>query len=688
MFMMSNIKSFGSSMVNEARATFFRTASNTAQPDASSPGNKVSLSDLGFTTGVGTLGIIKSGPAGYPESMPPDIFNNFTVGNPLTNMKSVDNNYMVTDVLSKILGNHSLSAGGEYRYYQLNVRNVCAPNGQFTYSGGNETGIDYADFLLGAPNNYVQCSVQQLDNRARYGGLFVQDSWKAKSNLTLNLGLRWDVAEPWYDKYGELNTFVPGVQSKLFPLAPLGYLVPGDPGVPSSISPTYWDKFAPRLGVAYSPDSTDGVLGKIFGGPGKSSIRAAYGIYYLGAADSGNFGVIGSAPWGQYWSSISPVSFSTPFQTRSDGTSQTQRFPFIAPKPGDPANATLSFAQYEPIVGPGYATTNKLTYAEHYNFSIQRQLSGSTVMTIAYVGTQSHHLPGDFNLNPGNPALCLQLAAIGATPTCGPNAEKSVFTSPGGAKTYGTLQGMGNQALGTVAFGKIHLNTNIASSNYNSLQVTVERKATNFSFLGAYTYSKSIDNATTTFYPANLRYNRSLSPYDLTHNFVASYSWTVPFERAFSSLPGRLTRGWTISGISRFATGFPVTLSQSGDVALTGFSFDFPNVAKTVVKSNPRTTSNHVYFNADAYSKELPGVVGNSGPRPFHGPGLINTDAGIAKSTRITENTSFQLRGEFFNIFNHANFLNPIGNIASSQFGQVTTVSPGRIGQVSAKFIF
>ena len=688
MFMMSNTKSIGATMVNEIRATFFRTSINTAQPDTSSPGNKATLSGLGFATGVGTLGIIKSGPSGYPEAMPTNIFSNYSVGNPLTNMKSVDNNYMLTDTFKKVMGNHSLSAGGEYRYYQLNVRNVCAPNGQFNFNNNAETGVDFADFLIGAPSVYTQCSEQLLDNRARYGGLFAQDSWKVKSNLTLNLGVRWDVAVPWYDVYSQLNTFVPGVQSTLFPLAPLGYLVPGDPGVPRSISPTYWGKFAPRLGVAYSPDSTSGILGKIFGGPGMSSIRAAYGIYYLGAADSGNFGVIGSAPWGQYWTSLAPTSFSEPFRTRSNGTSQTQRFPFVAPKAGDPANATLSFAQYMPIVGPGFANNNKLTYAEHYNFSIQRQLSESTVLTLAYVGTQSHHLPGDLNLNPGNGALCLQLAALGATPKCGPNAEKQVFTGPDGSKTYGTLQGMGNQKLGVVAFGKVHLNTNISSSNYNAVQVTVERKAANITVLGAYTYSKSIDNATTTFNTSDFRYNRALSPYDLTHNFVASYTWAIPFNRVFSTLPDRLTKGWSVSGISRFATGFPVTLTQAGDIALTGYGFDFPNVAGPVVKSNPRSTLNHVYFNASAYKTENPGEIGNSGPRPFHGPGLINTDAGLGKSTRITERTSFIVRGEFFNLFNHANFLNPIGNFASSQFGQVTNASPGRIGQVSAKFIW
>jgi hypothetical protein len=684
MFNISNTKPIGSATVNTARASFFRTAIYTAQP----AGPTGSLADLGFTTGGG-LGIIPSGPANYPQFVPHNTFNNFSFGYPQSNMRSVENNYTLEDVLAKVMGRHSLSFGGEYRYYQLNVRNICDPNGEFTFDG-SETGSDIADFILGAPSVYIQCSQQLLDNRANYVGAFGQDSWKAKSNLTLNMGLRYEVAQPWYDKYSQSNTFVKGVQSKLFPTAPLGYLVPGDPGVPKTISPVKWGNFGPRLGVAYSPAFTDGILGKIFGGPGKSSIRSAFGIYYLGAADSGNFGVIGSAPWGQYWTSIAPPNFDTPFQTRSTQASQTQRFPFVVPHIGDPANATLNFAQYEPIVGPGYNVRNKITYAEHYNFSIQRELSGSMILTLAYVGTQAHHVAGDFNINPGNGALCLNLAAEGATPKCGPNQEKQTFTY-NGTTTYGTLVGMGNQALGTVAFGKVHLNTNIANSAYNSLQISMERRAKDVSFLAAYTYSKSIDDATTTFNPANLRQNRVLSPYDLTHNFVASYSWAIPFDRAFRALPTRITQGWSISGITRLATGFPITLSQSGDVALTGFAFDFPNIAGAVVKHDPRSSSNHTYFDKSAFTTELPGIIGNAPARFIHGPGINDTDAGLKKTTRITESTSFVVGGEFFNIFNHANFANPTGNFASGSFGQVTSVQaqfPARIGQVSAKIVF
>jgi hypothetical protein len=691
MFMLSNTKTFGASMVNEARATFFRTSIHTAQPDAST---KTSLASLGFTTGAGTLGIVPSGPAGYPESVPPDYFNNFDLGVNWLNLFQVDNNYMVTDTFSKTVGNHSITFGGEYRYYQLNVRNVCGPNGTFAFNG-NETNSDFADFLLGAPSTYVQCSIQLLNNRAKYGGLFAQDSWKVKPNLTLNLGLRYEVSTPWSDTAGELSTIVPGEQSVLFPTAPVGYLVPGDPGIPASISPTQWDTFAPRLGVAYSPSFGDGVLGKVFGASGQSSVRASYGVYYLGAPDLGNFGVIGDAPWGLYWQSLSPPMLDTPFVTRSDGSSQGQRFPFVFPTVGG-THPNFNFAQYLPLFAPGYWNKNKLTYAEHYNISIQRQLSRSTVLTVAYVGTQSHRLQNGENQNVGSAALCNQLNAEGATPTCGPNSETTIFTLPSGDKVYGTYLGMGNQDLGpiynTVPFGSITLTKGIYNSNYNALQVTVERRAGDLAFLAAYSYAKSLDNASATPNPFTPHESYVVSPYDVKHNLVVSYSYELPFDRALGSVPKRITKGWSLSGISRFSTGFPVNLSQSGDIALTGVGgLDFPNRVGSIVKQNPRKpgpNGPNTYFLPSAFSSEQPGIIGNAGPRFFYGPGIINTDAGLAKSTRITESTSVLFRAEFFNLFNHANFLNPVGNFSSSQFGESTNTLPGRIGQVSAKFVW
>ena len=706
---MSNTKTFGATSVNQFRVSFFRTATVTNKPTT----GFAKLSDLGFVTGPGTLGIVPSGPAGFPETVPPLYFTDFYLGpNTLTTFQP-NNTWHFSDSFSKVKGAHTLRFGGEFRYLQINERNTCAPNGDFSFNAGpgGETGIDFADFLLGAPVSYNQCSQQFLDSRTRYGGAFAEDTYKVKSNLTLNLGLRWEVSMPWYDTQGKIETIVPGLQSTQFPTAPLGWVVPGDPGIPSTLAPTHYNNLAPRLGLAYSPSFSDGVGAKIFGGPGKTSIRASYGIYYTSIEDLNLFYEVGDAPFGLYWVSPNPVLFDQPFQTRSDGSSQTQRFPFTFPVPGSPANKTLDYSIYLPIsFSPGYDIHNRMPYAEHYNLSIQRQLSKSTVLTLAYVGTQGHKLIAQYDANPGNQALCLSLSqpqnVFPGSPTCGPNGEQQTYTLPSGSY---------DPATGTCLFGCINgtrdklgpnfsqnnsFTANFANANYNAGEITIERKAGDVTFLLAYTFSKGIDDSSgfgqwVNF--ANHRLSRSLSAYDITHNFVASYIWAVPFDRAFKRAPKRLTQGWTLNGITRFAGGLPVALSEGDDQSLTGSAnTDVPDVVGKVVTVDPRKanpncptpTNTGCFFLPGAFGSGPLGQFGNANRQFFHGPGLNNTDFGLSKRTSIKEAMGIEIRAEFFNVFNHAQFKNPSGDVNSGQFGQVTSARDARIGQVSAKFFW
>ncbi len=683
---MSNTKTFGSAQVNDFRLSFFRTSTVTDEPT----GGLAKLSDLGFVTGAGTLGIVPSGPPNFPQTVPPVYFTSFSMGVPTLTTFQPNNTYMVSDTFSKVIGRHSLKFGGEFRYLQINERNTCAPNGDFTFDG-SETGLDFADFLLGAPVSYNQCSQQFLDSRTRYGALFVQDSFKLKPNLTLNLGLRWEVSMPWYDTEGKIETIVPGEQSTVFPTAPKGWVVPGDPGIPSTLAPTRYNNFAPRAGIAYSPGFSDGILGKLTGGPGKTSIRAAYGIYYTSIEDLNLFYEVGDAPFGLYWVSPQPVMFDQPFQTRADGSSQTQRFPFTFPVAGSPANKTLDYSIYEPISNsPGYSIHNQLPYAEDYNFTVQRELSKSTVLTLAFVGTQGHKLIAQYAANPGDPALCKQLNQLGATPTCGRQGEQVTYTLPNGQQVFGTRDTLGP------AFGSGNtITANIANSNYNSFQASVERRASNVTFLLAYTYSKAIDNASgfnDWVNYTNYRLSRSLSSYDLTHNFVASYNWSIPFDHAFGNAPKRLTQGWQLIGISRFSTGFPISLGESGDYSLVGeSSTDTPDLVGKVQTQDPRKpgpNGPNTYFLPDAFASEQLGQFGTANRRFFHGPGILNTDFALEKSTKVTEATSVEFRAEFFNLFNHTQFDNPNGNFSSGNFGVVTSARPPRIGQFSTKFIW
>jgi len=141
--------------------------------------------------------------------VPTEHFNNFTVGVPNLTTFQPNNTWHVSDGFEKGMGRHTLKFGGEFRYLQINERNTCAPNGDFTFDG-SETGTDFADFLLGAPQNYNQCSQQFLDSRTRYAGAYAEDTYKLKQNVTLNLGLRWEVSMPWWDTRERLRRSYPG----------------------------------------------------------------------------------------------------------------------------------------------------------------------------------------------------------------------------------------------------------------------------------------------------------------------------------------------------------------------------------------------------------------------------------------------------------------------------------------------
>src|SRR5262249_13193734 len=154
-----------------------------------------------------------------------------------------------------------------------------------------------------------------------------------------------------------------------------------------------------------------------------------------------------------------------------------------------------------------------------------------------------------------------------------------------------------------------------------------------------------------------------LSSFDATHNFVVSYNYELPFARLLDRAPKRLTQGWTLNGITRFATGFPIALSQTGDRSLTGAGgVDRPDyVGGLIITPDVRNTPNHQYFNKEAFTSENLGAMGNANQRFFHGPGINNWDAGLQKVTRIRESMSVQFRAEFFNTFEHAQFGNPTG---------------------------
>jgi hypothetical protein len=175
----------------------------------------------------------------------------------------------------------------------------------------------------------------------------------------------------------------------------------------------------------------------------------------------------------------------------------------------------------------------------------------------------------------------------------------------------------------------------------------------------------------------------------MTHNFVVSYQYVLPFDRLAGGRRPRLTSGWKFVGITRFATGFPITMAESDDRSLAGVSYtavDTPNfLGGNLNFTDPRTGNS--YFNTALFSPETLGYFGTANRRFFHGPGINNWDLSLQKDVRLTESKRLEIPGELFNAFNHAQFYNPSGNI-NGNFGVVTSARDPRIGQVAMKFVF
>jgi hypothetical protein len=697
MVTLGDTKVLGSALVNEFRAGFLRNVNDIGKP---SGGLGVSLQSQGFLTGVGTPGIVVQAP--QFEGVENIVFPSFVMGVPVTNVNEANNTIYLSNTLSKVMGTHTLKFGLQFHDDQVNELPNATFNGTFNIDG-TETGNAFADFLLGFPSNYTQSSGQSFYLRNRYGAAFAEDSWRARHNLTINVGLRWDLIAPWSEKYNNIQTIVPGEQSVLFPNAIPGLVVPGDPGIPATISPANHHNFAPRIGVAYSPDFQNGLLKAIFGASGKSSIRASYGIFYTAFPGLSAGIMYGVPPFGYNYLSPAPPLFATPFINAGDGTQNTDPFPLQFPphnvSAGNP-DASFNFAAVTPIAAdPYFYYRNTTPYTENYMLSIQRQIGSKALTTISYAGNQGHHLLVLVPMNAGNPKLCLSLSqpneVAPGTSTCGPFGEDATYVSASGQSYQGTRVGLGPN------YGSMSAQKTVGNSNFSALETTLRLTlGTRSTAQFAYTYSKSIDDASNLgeqTNPFNANLTRVISSWDMTHNFVATYTYALPFDRLFGR--NRPSEGWSLSGTTRFSTGFPVTLSDDSDRSLLGTLgngvnnelLDTPNVSRGALEINTNPRNNPLEFNTSLFSTEALGQTGDAARRIFHGPGIENFDAQISKTVRLGEFKSLDIRVEAFNVFNHAQFYGPTsvdGEINDSNFGRIVSAAAPRLVQLALKFHF
>jgi hypothetical protein len=692
---LGNTETFGATAVNELRLSYLRDANDLGQPQG---GVGVSLASQGFAQSP--FGIVP----GFPqfEGVETIVMNNFTFGTNPFSLLQVNNTYGALDNFSKVWANHTFKFGGNFHDDAVKQLPDLISNGEFEFYG-SATGLDFADFLLGLPSVYSQQFSPAFHELSRYVGLYGQDSWRLRPNLTLNYGVRWDWIRPWSEEYNQISTLIYGEESAKFPGAPSGYVFPGDVGIPSTIAPTPNDDFSPRLGLAYSSNAQSGWLRRLTGGPGKTSVRAGFGRFFTAIEGLTVAYPTGNPPYGLTYVSPEPPLFSSPFVGALTGTVYPQQFPVQVPpydvSPENP-DRNVNWARYLPISGSiSMFHQNPTPYSEEYFLSIERQLGTNTVLSTNYIGNQGHHLLVLLEANPGNPALCLSVSqpdeVMPGTPTCGPFGENGVYTTRSGQVINGTRQPFGN------LFGSNAWFDAMGNSNYNALQVTLRHTSRGLSLLAGYTYGKSLDqssNLNEQVYPFNYRLTKAPSAFDITHNFVASYRYELPLGH-LSHHHGRLTDGWAVSGITRFSTGLPVTFFDYGDQSLigsqnqgvNGIGSDEPNFTPGPLNLNANPRNGKPYFNTSLFSLPPLGARGTSARRFFYGPGINNFDLALMKDVRLSESKRLEFRLESFNTFNHAQFYGPTavdGNISSPAFGRVVSAAAPRILQMAAKFYF
>jgi Carboxypeptidase regulatory-like domain len=693
----SDNKLIGSNTVNEFHIGYLRNSNIIGHPKG---GLGVSLTSQGFASGAnGGPGIDVQAP--QFEGVENITFPTFVMGVPITNMTQINDTYYVSDGLSKVIGAHTLKVGGQFHIDQVNDYPNGTFNGTFNIDG-TETGDPYADFLLGVPSNFTQSSGSALYLRNRYEGLYGQDSWRVRSDLTVNAGLRWDIIMPFWEKYNQIQTWVAGAQSVLYPGALPGLLVPGDPGISKTLSPTRYKNFAPRLGVAYAPKFDHGFLKALFGSDGKDSIRASYGIFYTefpGLAAGIMYGV---PPYGFNYLSPAPPLMATPFITAATGVNNGQRFPFPFPPHNvsrSNPDRSVNWANFAPLAAdPFFYYRNQVPYISNYMLSVQREIASRALLTVSYVGNQGHRILAVTSVNLGDPALCLSL------PGCAPFGEDNTYTSATGQTIHGTRTGQNNYGplVGTGEnYGENTADRSMGNSNYNAFQTTLRYQHGGSQALLSYTFAKSIDqgsNLGEQLDPLNPRQSRAISAWDQKHTFVASYTLALPVGSILNQ-SNRLTDDWSIAGTTRFSTGFPVTLYDNSDNSLLGtlgngvnnYLLDTPQYLPGQLKINTDGRNGRPAFNTTLFPEENMGELGNAKRRNFSGPGINNFDLTLQKILRLTEAKSFEFRLEAFNAFNHAQFYGPAsvaGQVEDPNFGQIVSAAAPRLVQLAAKFSF
>jgi hypothetical protein len=601
-----------------------------------------------------------------------------TVGDPITGPRNTyENAYDVSGSLSWIRGRHDLKFGGGYQHLNVNALQGIATNGFFVFDPGFPiAGDGFAAFLFGQPVFFLQ-GRGDFSRGIRGNALngYAQDSYKVTSRLTLNYGLRYDLPFPYTEIHKRQTLWIPGRKSVVMPNAPAGLLYPGDPGVPAGLIPTFKKGLAPRFGFAWDPT-----------GSAKWLVTSSYGIFYE-PYYTGQGGPLQSpicAPPYLQTAQISVPNFADPFNGNP-------------PAPG-------TFAT--PLTNLTLSPKLPLPYSQDWDLNVQHSFGDDFLLEVGYVGTKGTKLPRFIE---GNPALYVP----------GFDSSGQPLSTSGNADQRRLYSGCTlNDPPSSCVYSSTGLIAGIANSSYNALETSLRKRFSHgMAFLASYTFSKSIDDASSfnmtgsaakpvagendlAQNPFDLAAERGRSLFDSRHRLVMSYQWSVPLWRQPHGWYQQILGAWQLNGIVTVMSGTPFTVFDSNDVSeqggapeITGFSANRPNlVPGQDPNKGPRATQ--AWLNAGAFQRISPDPnspvqqFGTAGRNIAQGPGYADWDFSAFKSIPVSEGKEFQFRAEFFNFLNHTNFRLPDSDISSPTFNQILAAQPPRLIQLALKFQF